>query len=95
MFSHRIEADENTNIEATISDLQIKLNRSDTDPATHALAIAEVTAILSQFVESGRKLAAMGSQFQGTRTIAGSGYRIVLSYAPAKSKSIWQRLLGR
>jgi hypothetical protein len=95
VFRHRIAADENASVDALIADLRSRLDRTTVSPPLRALAIAETNSVLRQFVDNGRKLSSLGSQFQASRDIKGDGYAIHIAYAPAASKGWLPKLLGR
>lgn len=95
MFRHRIEADENTQVDAIVADLKTRMDRANIDAASAAYAVAAVEQVLKQFISSGQKLTAIGSQFRGNREVDGPGYKISVAFAPKKAKSFWSRLLGR
>lgn len=95
MFRHRIAADENTDVDALVADLRLRLDRTQLPPERRALALAEATAVLSEFVVNGRKLAALGSRFSASRVISGEGYAVTLAFSPGASKGWLSRLLGR
>jgi hypothetical protein len=95
VFRHQIAADENASVDALIADLRSRLDRTTVSPPLRVLAITEANSVLRQFVDNGRKLSALGSQFQASRDIRGDGYAIHIAYAPAASKGWLSKLLGR
>jgi hypothetical protein len=95
VFRYRIAADENASVDALIADLRSRLDRTTVSPPLRALAIAEANSVLRQFVDNGRKLSALGSQFRASRDIKGDGYIIRIAYVPAASKGWLSKLLGR
>jgi hypothetical protein len=95
VFRHRIAADENASVDALIADLRSRLDQTTVSPPLRSLALAEANAVLREFVDNGRKLSSLGSQFQASRDIKGDGYAIHIAYAPAATKGWLSKLLGR
>ena len=95
MFRHRVVADENTDIDAMLSDVRARLNQSELSETARAFAMAEVAPVLARFVTDGRKLSQHGSQFRASHDVTGDGYAIKVTYAPAVARGWLDRLLGR
>jgi len=95
VLRHRIAADEGSDVDSIIADLRSRLDRTNLPFANRALVTAEVAAVLCQFVDDGRKLAAHGSQFRASREIKGDGYAIQIGFTPLAAKGWLSRLLGR
>jgi len=95
MFRYRISADENANVDGLVDQLRFRLDGSAIDPPTRALVIAESQSILRGFVENGRKLISLGSQFCAAQEVKGEGYSVQITFGPSASKSWLARLLGR
>lgn len=95
MFRDRIVLNERSDVESLLAGLEGRLEGSRLDPATRALATAEARAIAGQFVSDGRRLAALGSQFNARREMKGAGYSIDISFRPQASRGWLAKLLGR
>ena len=80
---------------ALIANLRARLERANVAVPSRALAIAEASNVLRQFVENGRKLSSLGSQFHASREINGDGYSIKIAFREGASKNWLSRLLGR
>lgn len=95
MLRERIALDEKSDADALLAALQAQLNAARLDAPIRALITAEVRAIVTQFLADGRKLSALGSQFNARREINGDGYSISIAFRPQASKGWLSRLLGR
>jgi hypothetical protein len=55
----------------------------------------QVEQVARDFATQGARLAQVGSQFQGERTIKGSDFEIVIKALYGRKRTLLERLLGR
>jgi hypothetical protein len=95
VFRHRIAASKDSSVDDLARDLRVRLDGSKLSPAARALAATEAETVLRSFVDNGRKLAALGSQFEASRDVRGDGYSIHIAYGSRRPGGLLMRLLGR
>ena len=93
MFRTTIRADENTDVEAAISDLRNQCERANFASVISELVITQAHDVLASLVERGRELAAMGSQMSVTRDVTGDGVSVKLIFRANDRRSFWRRLV--
>lgn len=94
MLRHRIALDENADPNEVVRQLDAWLNKAKLEESKAAAASSEANVVVRQFIESGRRLAENGSQFNAERVVHGDGYAITIKFAAKKSKSFLKRVLG-
>jgi hypothetical protein len=89
-----IRATEETDIELEVGKLRAEIHRSGLSSAVADLILHQVRVTLTELVQRGREIAAVGSQMTVDRQIAGEGYSVRIAFSAGKSKSSFiQRLL--
>lgn len=94
MFRHRIAASQDSRVDELIRELRLRLESSALSGSSRILVAGEVEAVLRSFVDNGRRLAAMGSQFEASRDLNGDGYSVHIAYNPRRSIGLLARLFG-
>lgn len=92
MFRATIEASESTDVDATLAMLQGKGERSGLSGPELSLALAQTRAVLSELVQRGKELAAIGSQMRVTRELTGEKFSITLIMGAGERPSLLNRL---
>jgi hypothetical protein len=92
MLRLTIDADERTDTDAEVERLRRSCSSARLDAAMTELLVAQTRAVLSQLVEHGKEVAAVGSQMRVSRELNGEGYSIKINFGPAASKSFFSRV---
>ena len=94
MFRLKIQADENTDIEATVSSLRAKCKAAGLGEPSIDLIATQIRATLTQLVERGQELSRIGSQINVTREVSGDGYSVRLIFGAGGRRTFIEKLLA-
>jgi hypothetical protein len=84
-----------TDVEAVVSRLRSKCAEVGLTPATTDLVLSQTREIISALVEQGRRIAAVGSQMEVARDIAGDGFSIKVIFREGIRQSFFERIIDR
>lgn len=93
MLRETVHANTGTDVEAVVSQLRAKCADAGLAPAVTDLLLTQTQQVLSSLVEQGKRIAAVGSQMEATRELAGDGYSIHLIFREGVRRSFFQRLI--
>lgn len=93
MFRTVLRANEETDVEATITGLCTQCDDAGLAAHTTEAIADQARAVLQELVERGRQLTVVGSQMHVTRDLAGDGYLIRLIFRAGDRRTIMQRLM--
>lgn len=89
-----IRASENTDVEAEVRAFGAACRNSGLPSSTCDLIAHQLSETLSDLVRHGRDIAAFGSHMDVTRTIAGEGYEVAISFGAGKKFTILRRIVS-
>lgn len=88
-----LHANEESDIEAIVSDLRNKCEKSDLSPPLSEVIVAQVRAALAPLLEQGQRLATQGSKMHVTREISGADFSIKINFRVNDDRPFLKRLI--
>jgi hypothetical protein len=92
VLRHTINVNENSNVEAALSALRSECSRASLPSQETETLTKEVGDVLTQLVDRGKQLRAIGSQMHVTRDISGNRYAIKIVFSINERRTFFQRL---
>jgi hypothetical protein len=88
-----VHANSSTNVEAIVAQMREKCALAGLAPASADALLAQTRQVLSNLVEQGARIAAIGGQMEATRELTGDGYSLRLIFREGVRRSYMQQLL--
>jgi hypothetical protein len=89
VFRSTVRATDQTDIDAEAARFRSSCERAGLPSIVLETIVSQVRETLADLVPRGRDMAALGSQMTVTRTIAGDGYEVTISFNARKRRSIF------
>ena len=84
MLRATVRASERTDVQGELCALRLRAERKGFTPAQVSSMVDQVGEALQTFVERGQALVAGGSQMSVDKTVAGTGYKVKISFQTGK-----------
>lgn len=89
-----IHATPNTDVDAETQNLRRAAENAQIEPELIDRIVDEANTVVHDFVDRGRELKALGSQFKVERAIRGESYDIRISFDTVPRSGVLARILG-
>lgn len=95
MLRETLHVTTGTDVGAVVVRLRSKCADAGLAPATTELVLNQVREALSDLIEQGRRIAAVGSQMEVTRDLKGDAYFIKVIFREGVRRSLFEKLADR
>lgn len=95
MLRETIHVNTGTDVGAVVSRLRDKCTDAGVAPMLSELLLNQTREVLTSLVEQGKRIAAVGSQMEVTRELAGDGYSIRLIFSEGIRRTFLQKLFDK